>query len=106
MPGHLQVYRFADHDVVATAEEPSPGGTPLLVPVWRGRKPIGPGAEAPIAARERAQAALAGLPAGLRRLEPAAPDDATATWPLVVSDALAARIEECVRAAWDAPETP
>jgi nicotinate phosphoribosyltransferase len=106
LPGHLQVYRFADHDVVATAEEPSPGGTPLLVPVWRGRKPIGPGAEAPIAARERAQAALAGLPAGLRRLEPAAPDDATATWPLVVSDALAARIEECVRAAWDAPETP
>lgn len=106
LPGHLQVYRFADHDVVATAEEPSPGGTPLLVPVWRGRNAIGPGAEPPLAARERAQAAIAALPAGLRSLEAPAADDPSAAWQLVVSDALAARIEECVRAAWDAPETP
>lgn len=97
LPGHLQVYRFADHDVVATAEEASPGGTPMLQPVWRGRSAVGPGAEAPVSARDRAQAAIAALPAHLRGLDV----DPERAWPLIVSDALAARIEGCVRAAWD-----
>jgi nicotinate phosphoribosyltransferase len=103
LPGHLQVYRFADHDVVATAEETSPGGTPLLEPAWRGRTPVGIGTEAPRIARERARTAIAALPAPLRALAIDAANPGQATWPLVVSDALAARIEDCVRTAWDTP---
>jgi hypothetical protein len=39
------------------------------------------------------------LPAHLRSLS-VEPERA---WPLVVSDALAARIEDCVRTAWETP---
>jgi nicotinate phosphoribosyltransferase len=99
LPGHLQVYRFGDHDVIATAEEAAPGGVPLLEPAWRGRTPVGAGAEPPRAARERAHERIAALPAHLRSLS-VEPERA---WPLVVSDALAARIEDCVRTAWETP---
>lgn len=93
LPGHLQVYRFADHDVVATAEEAPPGGTPLLVPLWRGRKAVAQVAgETITATRARTAAGIAALPEHLRALK----TDHGKPWPLVVSDALAARITHCV----------
>jgi nicotinate phosphoribosyltransferase len=101
LPGMLQAYRFSDHDLIATAEEPPPaGGRALLEPVWRDRTPIGAGREPASAVRARVAAQLAGLPAHLRGM------DIThgQPWPLVVSDALAARIEACVAQAHLAPE--
>jgi nicotinate phosphoribosyltransferase len=97
LPGKLQVYRFADHDLLATAEEAAPaGGTSLLKPIWRGRTAVpGIATEGVGAARERVQAGIAALPDHLRAL----PTDHQKPWPLVVSDALAARIEQCVAVA-------
>src|SRR4029079_3746123 len=46
LPGELQVWRFADHDLVALAREPRPGSAaagapaPMLVPVWRDDGPV------------------------------------------------------------------
>jgi nicotinate phosphoribosyltransferase len=69
LPGAKQVYRFADHDLVACAEEPPPpGGEPLLRPVIRAGRLL----EAlPDAASARAYAAqaLVRLPEGVRKLE-------------------------------------
>jgi nicotinate phosphoribosyltransferase len=101
LPGMLQVYRYPDHDLIATAEEPPPSsGRALLEPVWRDRSPIGPGREPASAVRARVAAQLAELPAHLRGL------DVThgQPWPLVVSDALAARVDDCVRQAALEPE--
>jgi nicotinate phosphoribosyltransferase len=101
LPGRLQAYRFADHDLIATAEEPPPaGGTALLEPVWRGRAAVGTGREPIAVARERAARGLAALPAHLRGLA----TDHGRPFPLVVSDALAARIETCVQGTIAAPE--
>jgi nicotinate phosphoribosyltransferase len=90
LPGLMQVYRFGDHDVLATAEEAPPGGTPLLVPLWRGKKPAA--GESVADSRERARRSIDALPAHLRALR----TDHGKPWPLVVSDALAARISACV----------
>jgi nicotinate phosphoribosyltransferase len=93
LPGWLQVYRFADHDLIALAEEAPPsGGRPLLEPVWRGR---GPATErpTPIETRAACRRAIDALPSGLRGLEPA-----RSPWPLVASDALADEIARCTRA--------
>lgn len=96
LPGRLQVYRFDDHDLLATQEEAAPaGGTPLLVPLWRGDRPLpGPATEDVAVARARAAAGILALPAHLRALAV----DHGKPWPLVVSDALAARILACVSA--------
>src|SRR5207253_1003860 len=85
LPGELQVYRFADHDVVALAEEAPPsGGRALLHPVWRGRAPA---RELPSLEESRryVKDQVASLPAPIRALEPAA-----APWKLVASDGLVA----------------
>jgi hypothetical protein len=94
LPGVLQVYRFADHDVVALADEVAPsGGRPLLQPVWRGRAPTGalPGlAES----RSYVRAQVESLPRPIRGLEPAVPP-----WKLVASDGLTDKIAELVKEA-------
>lgn len=81
LPGPLQVHRFADHDVIALASEPSPGGRALLRRVWAGKRRALP-AEGVDAARARAAAEIAELP-GLAGLDDAPPRK------LVLSDALA-----------------
>jgi nicotinate phosphoribosyltransferase len=94
LPGMLQVYRFADHDLVALADEAAPsGGRALLQPVWRGRAPVG---ELPRIEESRAyvRAQVAALPERVRELPPAMPP-----WKLVASDGLVAKIEELVREA-------
>jgi nicotinate phosphoribosyltransferase len=91
LPGPLQVYRHRDHDLIATADEPAPsGGRALLQPVWRGDVPLPqPTLEA---SRALVRAQVEALPPELRALEPAAHP-----WPLVISDALAARVEHAYR---------
>jgi nicotinate phosphoribosyltransferase len=94
LPGELQVYRFADHDIVALADEAAPsGGKPLLARVWRNKAPV---RELPSLAESRAQvkAQIESLPAPLRGLEAA-----TQPWKLVASDGLTARIEQLVKEA-------
>jgi nicotinate phosphoribosyltransferase len=101
LPGMLQAYRFSDHDLIATAEEPPPsGGRALLEPVWRDRRAIGAGCEPASAVRARVAAQLVELPAHLLGVEVGHGQP----WPLVVSDALAARIEDCVQKAQLEPE--
>lgn len=94
LPGELQVWRFADHDLVALAGEPSPGGGArrMLEPVWRGTKRENArDARADLAAaRARAAEEIAMLPEELRRL-----DQAPAR-KLVASDALVREIERLV----------
>lgn len=85
LPGLLQAYRFADHDLLTLQEEPPPpGGQPLLVPVWRGREQV---AELPPLAQTRAgvQKQVAALPPQLRALSVASDPG---PWPIVVSDRL------------------
>ncbi|MBX3190188.1 MAG: hypothetical protein KF819_24385 [Labilithrix sp.] len=93
LPGELQVWRFSDHDVVALAHEPSPGGRAMLSPVWRGKAPVRDASASAALAEARATAK--------RELdEIAAPPRAPRK--LVASDALAAEIERLVgRAAGD-----
>jgi nicotinate phosphoribosyltransferase len=94
LPGELQVYRFADHDIVALAEEAAPsGGQPLLQAVWRGRAPS---RELPPLddSRRYVKDQIESLPPPIRALDPAAPP-----WKLVASDGLCARIEELVKEA-------
>jgi nicotinate phosphoribosyltransferase len=96
LPGLLQVYRFADHDLLTLAEEPPPrDGTPLLVPLWRGRELLRPLPELP-ASRALVAAQLSALPPHLAALEPVAPDKA---WPIRLSAPLFAVVEDLVRAA-------
>jgi nicotinate phosphoribosyltransferase len=92
LPGPLQVWRAADHDLLALADEAGPrGAKPLLEPVWRGRTPVGESAlplqERIARARARVAEGLRALPLHLRALE----TDHGAPWPLVASDALAER---------------
>src|SRR5438270_3671451 len=90
LPGELQVHRFADHDLVALADEVVPSnGRKLLQPVWRGREavPEPTAAEARAYTREQIDA----LPPSLRQLEPAPP------WPLVATDGLAAKVEQLMK---------
>jgi nicotinate phosphoribosyltransferase len=94
LPGELQVWRFADHDLVALASEPAPGGgRAMLGPVWRGDAPV---SETDVradleAARTRAREEIGALPAELRRIERGA-----ALRKLVASDALVREIERLV----------
>lgn len=71
LPGMLQVYRFEDHDLICLADEPNPGGEPLLQPLWRGKgSAIGLlGPRNLEAARERVARQIAALPQALRDLE-------------------------------------
>jgi nicotinate phosphoribosyltransferase len=69
LPGAKQVYRFADHDLVASAEEPPPpGGEPLLRPVIRAGRLLEALPDA-TSARAYAAQALVRLPEGVRKLE-------------------------------------
>jgi nicotinate phosphoribosyltransferase len=89
LPGELQTYRFADHELVALASEAAPSGAkPLLEPVWRGRemvKALRPLKEARAYVKEQ----VAALAPELRALEPATKPRA-----IVASDALVALIEK------------
>ena len=88
LPGALQVHRFADHDLVALADEAAPaGGTPLMRPVWRGRKPV-EGLATLDESRAHVRRQIEALPPELRALEPA-PRPRT----IVASDALVALVE-------------
>jgi nicotinate phosphoribosyltransferase len=77
-PGRKQVYRAADSagryagDVIALEDEPAPPNSrPLLVPVMRDGRPLGPAA--PLAeAQARCREQIECLPARLRELAPAA----------------------------------
>lgn len=94
LPGELQVWRFADHDLVSLANEPAPGGgRAMLTPVWRGDAPLretDPRADL-AAARGRAREEIAALPEELRRI-----DRGTAPRKLVASDRLVGEIERLV----------
>jgi nicotinate phosphoribosyltransferase len=91
LPGELQVHRFADHDLVALADETVPsGGRKLLQPVWRGRAPVAP--PTALQSRAYARAQIEALPAPLRALETAA-----SPWPLVASDRLVAKVEQLMK---------
>ena len=95
LPGELQVWRSADHDLVALAREPSPGGSarPVLAPVWRGDGPVHETtARAHLAeARAHAKAEIQALPSELRALETKGE-----ARKLVASDALCREIERLV----------
>ena len=93
LPGHLQVHRFDDHDIVALADEPISGGRPLLQPVWRGR---GPSRELPSLSDSRnyVRDQIESLPPRLRTCEVA-----KEPWKLIASDGLVAKIEELVKEA-------
>lgn len=93
LPGELQVHRFSDHDVVALASEPAPGGSrAMLAPIWRGGAPVREtDARADLdAARTRAAEDIAALPDDLRRL------DRPGLRKLVASDGLVREIERLV----------
>lgn len=71
LPGELQVHRFADHDLVALASEPAPGGAEaLLRPLWRGAKPVRDTSARDdlAAARARAASDIAIAPTDRRKL--------------------------------------
>jgi hypothetical protein len=94
LPGELQVWRYTDHDLVALASEPSPGGASrgLLAPVWRGERPVRETSAIDdlTDARERTKAEIDTLPDELRRFEGAGARK------LVASDALVTAIERLV----------
>jgi nicotinate phosphoribosyltransferase len=96
LPGELQVWRFADHDLVSLAREPSPGGAArkMLEPVWRGSTRTGAtDARADLAlARSRATEEIGALPDDLRVLDPTKAGKRK----LVASDGLVAEIERLV----------
>lgn len=97
LPGELQVWRFADHDLVSLLGEPPPGGArAMLQPFWRGEAPCKKDdARSDLAAaRARAAEELAALPAELRTL-----GGEGASRKLVASDKLVAEVERLVAAA-------
>jgi nicotinate phosphoribosyltransferase len=97
LPGELQVHRFADHDLVALADEVvASNGRKLLQPIWRGRAPVAP--PTPPQTRAYALAEIAALPPALRALEvPAVPAGGAQLWPLVASDGLVAKVEQLMK---------
>jgi nicotinate phosphoribosyltransferase len=75
LPGAKQIYRFAEHDVVALSSECNndfAGAEPLLRPVIHAGEIVEP-LPALDQARVRAASAVAGLPARLRSLDVAEP---------------------------------
>lgn len=102
LPGLLQVYRFADHDLLCCADEPPPaGGRPLLQPLWRGRSLF-----TPLPHLDDSRAAVAAqldaLPPSLRSLSPGPPAEGE-SWPIVLSEPLLALSRELIHAAAHAP---
>lgn len=97
LPGELQVWRFSDHDLVALASEPPPGGggRSMLEPVWRGEAPVKEtDARSDLAAaRAHAGEELGALPAELRRIDKGS---SPASRKLVASDRLVDEIERLV----------
>jgi len=95
LPGELQVWRFADHDLVARASEPSPGegARAVLAPVWRGDAPVRETSAVAHLAEARARAAteIEALPHDLRTLDATHPPRK-----LVASDGLVREIERLV----------
>jgi nicotinate phosphoribosyltransferase len=96
LPGELQVWRYADHDVVGLASEPAPGGRPMLVPAWRGDGPVEPlSARRHLeAARARVKEEIGALPAEFRSV--AEGGGPALERKLVASDALVREIERLV----------
>ena len=75
LPGAKQIYRFADHDIIALANECNSdfiGAEPLLRPVIHSGELVEP-LPTLAHARSRAASAVAALPAELRLLETVAP---------------------------------
>jgi nicotinate phosphoribosyltransferase len=85
LPGAKQLFRFEGHDILARSGECS-NGQAMLRPVLLGGKLVEPLPDLN-AARARAAASLAKLPAALRSLDPAEP------WPVRHSKDLTALIE-------------
>jgi nicotinate phosphoribosyltransferase len=85
LPGAKQLFRFEGHDILARSGECS-NGQAMLRPVLLGGQLVEPLPDLN-AARARAAASLAKLPASLRSLDPAEP------WPVRHSKDLAALIE-------------
>ena len=90
-PGAKQVWRTPQRDVLGLEEEPGPpGGRPLLRRVMSGGRRTEP--QPPLATlREACRAAVAALPAGVRRLDRPQP------YPVVVSEALQALRDRVAR---------
>jgi nicotinate phosphoribosyltransferase len=101
LPGLLQVYRFADHDLLSLADEPPPekrhgqAGEPLLQPLWRGKKLVAP-LPALAASRASTLQKIAALSPALQALEPASGE---AQRRIRLSAKLVAVVEDLVRAA-------
>lgn len=93
LPGLVQAYRFADHDIIATGDEPPPsGGRPLLQPVWRGGETVGAGRETVEESRRRVKDGIDALPPHLRGLS----TGHGKPWPIRLSRELIERIKSCV----------
>jgi nicotinate phosphoribosyltransferase len=92
MPGAKQIYRYADHDVLALYSECNNEfqGEPLLRPMVIGGQRLEP-ARAIEKSKEHAAKAIAGLPKRLRSLEEAEP------YPVEVSPRLLAIAEDLRR---------
>lgn len=91
LPGELQVYRFPKFDYVCLSHEiPPTAGKPLLLPVWRGAKPVG---TLPTLEESRAfvRDQIMQLPATTKGLEPAEQPRT-----LVASDALVDEVRRLV----------
>jgi nicotinate phosphoribosyltransferase len=89
MPGAKQIFRFADHDLIACASEQAPAEA-LLRPVILGGQLVEPLPDAR-AARAHAAESIRRLPEACRRLEDAEP------YPVAHSPALLALLEQARR---------
>jgi len=98
LPGRLQVYRFADHDLLTLHDEPRPvSGRPLLQPLWRGKKLVAE-LPSPSQTRDYVSQQRAVLPPQLRGLELASAGKDGGPWPILLSKRLVHVIEELVSA--------
>ncbi len=94
LPGELQAYRYADHDLVTLAHEAAPaGGEALLAPVWRGRA-LAKSQATLDATRSHVKAQLAWLSPELRAPEVHAPPRR-----IVASDGLVAEVARLTKEA-------
>ena len=83
---HVEGGRFTGDELGLADEPPPPGSRPLLLPVLRGGKRVGP-PEPLAASRVRARESLAALPDAVRAIEPPA---GTPPYPVRLTPALAA----------------
>ncbi len=85
LPGPIQCYRGDGYDLLQLEYEPAPSGlTPLLQPLWRGTRPVGPTSR-PEDVRQYVREQVDALPASMREL---GPESHTPAWRIVLSDAL------------------